>query len=106
MSLISDAMLSLAQALVLLVRGQWDFLPAQASFGSLYAPVKRSVFRRYRQAELQNGRWAMLGVAGILAQEIVKPNVFFYSAGLPENLPNINFGGPDGKVRLRAQPKA
>jgi len=40
----------------------------------------------------------MLGVAGILAQEIVKPGVFFYSAGLPENLPNINFGGPDGKV--------
>ena len=24
--------------------------------------------------------------------------VFFYNAGLPENLPNINFGGPDGKV--------
>ena len=44
----------------------------------------------------------MLGVAGILAQEIVKPGVFFYSAGLPENLPNINFGGPDGKVMLAA----
>lgn len=44
----------------------------------------------------------MLGVAGILAQEIVKPGVFFYSAGLPENLPNINFGGPDGKVSLLA----
>ncbi len=41
----------------------------------------------------------MLGVAGILAQEIVKPNVFFYNAGLPENLPNINFGGPDGQAR-------
>ncbi len=44
----------------------------------------------------------MLGVAGILAQEIVKPGVFFYNAGLPENLPNINFGGPDGKVTLPA----
>ena len=27
----------------------------------------------YRQAELQNGRWAMLGVAGILGQEIINP---------------------------------
>ena len=45
----------------------------------------------------------MLGVAGILAQEIVKPGVFFYNAGLPENLPNINFGGPDGKVMLSAR---
>ena len=44
----------------------------------------------------------MLGVAGILAQEIVKPGVFFYNAGLPENLPNINFGGPDGKVTQAA----
>ena len=59
---------------------------------------RRPGLRRYRQAELQNGRWAMLGVAGILAQEIVKPNVFFYNAGLPENLPNINFGGPDGQA--------
>ena len=41
----------------------------------------------------------MLAVAGILVQEIVKPDVFFYSAGVPENLPNINFGGPTGGVR-------
>jgi light-harvesting complex I chlorophyll a/b binding protein 4 len=40
----------------------------------------------------------MLGVAGILAQEILRPDVFFYYAGLPENLPAINFGGPEGKV--------
>lgn len=40
----------------------------------------------------------MLAVAGILAQEILKPGVFFYNAGLPENLPGINFGGPDGGV--------
>jgi len=37
-------------------------------------------------------------VAGILVQEILKPDVFWYNAGLPENLPGINFGGPDGKV--------
>ncbi len=59
--------------------------------------------RRYRQAELVHARWAMLAVAGILAQEIVKPGVFFYNAGLPENLPGINFGGPEGKVGCPAQ---
>lgn len=34
----------------------------------------------YREAELQHCRWAMAGVAGILGQEIVKPDVFFYNA--------------------------
>ena len=47
----------------------------------------------------------MLGVAGILVQEILKPNTFFYNAGLPENLPNLYFGGPDGKVVLRVLQK-
>ena len=39
----------------------------------------------------------MLGVAGILVQEIVRPEVFWYESGLPQNLPepfkNINMGG-------------
>jgi light-harvesting complex I chlorophyll a/b binding protein 4 len=51
----------------------------------------------YRQSELVHARWAMLGVAGVLVQEIVKPDIFFYEAGLPQNLPgpfqNINMGG-------------
>lgn len=54
----------------------------------------------YRQGELVNGRWAMLGVAGILGQEILKPDVFFYNAGLPENIPDLYFGGPSGKPNL------
>mmetsp|Transcript_37692 Transcript_37692/g.83943 ORF Transcript_37692/g.83943 Transcript_37692/m.83943 type:complete len:265 (+) Transcript_37692:92-886(+) len=53
--------------------------------------------RWYRQSELQHARWAMLGVAGILVQEIIKPDVFWYEAGEPQNLPepfkNINMGG-------------
>jgi light-harvesting complex I chlorophyll a/b binding protein 4 len=51
----------------------------------------------YRQAELQHARWAMLGVAGVLGQEIFRPDVFWYEAALPQNLPapftNINMGG-------------
>jgi len=48
-------------------------------------------------SELVHCRWAMLAVAGVLVQEIVKPDIFFYEAGLPQNLPepftNINMGG-------------
>eukprot|EP00887_Chlorella_sp_A99_P006863 scaffold2.g6863.t1 len=51
----------------------------------------------YYQGELQNGRWAMLGVAGILVQEVVRPDVWWYNAGLPENIPDLEFGG---KVNL------
>ena len=41
----------------------------------------------------------MQAVAGILVQEIVRPDVFFYNAGVPQNFaPGINFGGPDGQV--------
>ncbi len=39
----------------------------------------------------------MLGVAGVLGQEIFRPDVFWYEAALPQNLPapftNINMGG-------------
>eukprot|EP00889_Picochlorum_renovo_P007373 jgi/Picre1/34403/NNA_001872.t1 len=47
----------------------------------------------YRAAELVHARWAMLGVAGILAQEIVRPEQWWYTSGLPENLPAIEVGG-------------
>jgi hypothetical protein len=32
----------------------------------------------------------MLGVAGILGQEIVNPSQWWYSAGMPENLPSFD----------------
>jgi hypothetical protein len=39
----------------------------------------------------------MLGVAGVLGQEILKPGVWWYEAALPQNLPgpfqNVNLGG-------------
>jgi len=47
----------------------------------------------YRAAELVHARWAMLGVAGILAQEITHPEQWWYTSGLPENLPAIEVGG-------------
>lgn len=51
----------------------------------------------YRQAELVHGRWAMMGTAGILGQELLNPDVFWYEAGLPQNLPDnvsgFNLGG-------------
>lgn len=46
-----------------------------------------SAHRYYREAELVHGRWAMLGCAGVLAQEIVKPDVFFYTAPQQIELP-------------------
>jgi light-harvesting complex I chlorophyll a/b binding protein 4 len=51
--------------------------------------------RWYRQSELQHARWAMLGVAGILVQEITRPDIFWYTAGEPKNLPDLYFG-PNG----------
>lgn len=32
----------------------------------------------------------MLGVAGILGQEIINPEQWWYSAGMPENLPSFD----------------
>ena len=48
----------------------------------------------YRQAELQHARWAMLGVAGVLAQTVLVPNVFWYEAALhlPAGLGPVNLG--------------
>jgi len=47
-----------------------------------------------RQAELQHARWAMLGVAGVLAQTVLVPNVFWYEAALhlPAGLGPVNLG--------------
>jgi light-harvesting complex I chlorophyll a/b binding protein 4 len=61
-------------------------------------PHKTKTKHRYRQAELVHGRWAMLGAAGVLGQEVLNPSVNWYTeASLPQNLPapftNINMGG-------------
>jgi len=38
------------------------------------------MLRWFREAELQHCRWAMLGVAGTLVGEIVRPDISFFSA--------------------------
>jgi light-harvesting complex I chlorophyll a/b binding protein 4 len=47
----------------------------------------------YRQAELQNGRWAMLGVAGILAQSIVAPDQLWYNSA-------VDYANKEGSINL------
>ncbi len=41
----------------------------------------------YREAELVHSRWAMLGVAGVMGQEILNPKVFWYNAAAEASLP-------------------
>lgn len=41
----------------------------------------------FRESELQHARWAMLGTAGIFAQELVRPDVFWYEAATKVDLP-------------------
>jgi hypothetical protein len=43
--------------------------------------------RWFSEAERVHSRWAMLGVAGILAQEVVHPDVFWYTSGATLDLP-------------------
>lgn len=46
----------------------------------------------FAEAERVHCRWAMLGVAGILAQEITHPDVFWYTSGAEVKLP-FNLAG-------------
>ena len=60
-----------------------DSLAGNYGFDPLGLARSDELLKWYVQAELQNGRWAMLGVAGILMQE------FFHSTGA---------GGPAAQV--------
>ena len=74
-------------------------LPGDRGFDPIGLGADPKALAWHRQAELVHCRWAMLGVAGVLGQELIKPDVFFYNAGLPENLPkSAFFGGPTGEV--------
>merc|ERR1719463_953804 len=59
-----------------------------------------TALRWFRQSELMHARWAMLGVAGILVQELTRPDLFWYEAGLPENVPGNFIIGETGNVNM------
>ena len=52
-------------------------LPADFGFDPLGLGQDDQLLPWFAEAERVHSRWAMLGVAGILAQEIVRPDVFW-----------------------------
>merc|ERR1712093_605504 len=56
-------------------------LPGDFVFDPLGLGKQPQTLKWYQQAEVQHARWAMLAVAGILMQSIVKPDVSFMDAG-------------------------
>merc|ERR1719262_1388168 len=56
-------------------------LPGDFGFDPLGLGKDPQTLKWYQQAELQHARWAMLAVAGIVVQNIVKPEVNFMEAG-------------------------
>jgi len=62
-------------------------LAGDFGFDPLGLGADESALSWYVEAELQHARWAMAAVAGILAQEILNPDVFFYEAATKANLP-------------------
>lgn len=62
-------------------------LPGDFGWDPLGLGTSPEAMTYFREAELQHARWAMLGVAGILAQEILRPDVFWYEAATKVNIP-------------------
>ena len=62
-------------------------LPADFGYDPLGLGKDPASLKWYREAELQHARWAMLGVAGVLGQEVFNPSVFFYDAAAEAQLP-------------------
>merc|ERR1711998_109412 len=55
-------------------------MPGDFGFDPLRLGTEPELLKWFREAELQHCRWAMLGVAGILVGEIVRPDIDFYKA--------------------------
>ena len=62
-------------------------LPGNYGFDPLGLGANEERLKWFAESERVHARWAMLGVAGILAQEIVRPDVFWYTSGADLELP-------------------
>ena len=63
-----------------------DYFTGDVGFDPLgLAPTDEAEFYELHTKELQNGRLAMLGIAGIIAQELVNGKEIFVNLGLAEN---------------------
>ncbi|KAG1673212.1 hypothetical protein FOA52_013092 [Chlamydomonas sp. UWO 241] len=62
-------------------------LPGDFGFDPLGLGVDAERLSWFAEAERVHGRWAMMATAGVLAQEVVNPDVFWYSAATKVDSP-------------------
>lgn len=62
-------------------------MPADYGFDPLGLGVNPESLKYFAEAERVHARWAMLAVAGILGQELIRPDVFWYEAATKVDLP-------------------
>merc|ERR1711977_315800 len=74
--------------------------PGDRGFDPMGLGADPTALRWFRQSELMHARWAMLSVTGILLQEVIRPDLFWYEAGLPENVPGNIIIGETGNVNM------
>merc|ERR1712023_138847 len=70
-------------------------MPGDYGFDPLRLGSYANTLKWFRECELQHCRWAMLGVAGTLVGELVRPDINFYKApqelegSLPFSIPTL-----------------
>lgn len=64
-------------------------LPGNYGFDPLGLGANSERLTWFAEAERVHCRWAMLGVAGVLAQEITHPDQFWYTSSAEIDIPNL-----------------
>jgi len=62
-------------------------LPGDFGWDPLGLGANKERLTWFAEAERVHARWAMLGVAGIMVQEVLKPDIFWYDAPTKIDLP-------------------